>query len=30
MAGYKYPGVIEFREALPMTGTGKILERELR
>ncbi len=30
MAGYKYPRVIEFREALPMTATGKILKRELR
>jgi long-chain acyl-CoA synthetase len=30
MASYKYPRVIEFREALPMTATGKILKRELR
>ncbi len=30
MAGYKYPRIIEFREALPMTATGKILKRELR
>ncbi|MBP8950410.1 MAG: AMP-binding protein, partial [Candidatus Promineofilum sp.] len=30
MAGYKYPRLIEFREALPMTATGKILKRELR
>jgi long-chain acyl-CoA synthetase len=30
MAGYKYPREIEFREALPMTATGKILKRELR
>jgi long-chain acyl-CoA synthetase len=30
MAGYKYPRFIEFREALPMTATGKILKRELR
>ena len=30
MAGYKYPRVIEFRETLPMTATGKILKRELR
>jgi long-chain acyl-CoA synthetase len=30
MAGYKYPRIVEFREALPMTATGKILKRELR
>jgi long-chain acyl-CoA synthetase len=30
MAAYKYPRLIEFREALPMTATGKILKRELR
>lgn len=30
MADYKYPRVIEFRDALPMTATGKILKRELR
>jgi long-chain acyl-CoA synthetase len=30
MAGYKYPRVVEFRETLPMTATGKILKRELR
>ena len=30
MASYKYPRVIEIREALPMTATGKILKRELR
>ncbi len=30
MAGYKYPRIIEFREILPMTATGKILKRELR
>jgi long-chain acyl-CoA synthetase len=29
MAQYKYPRYIEFREALPMTATGKILKREL-
>jgi long-chain acyl-CoA synthetase len=29
MAGYKYPRSIEFRDALPMTATGKILKREL-
>jgi long-chain acyl-CoA synthetase len=30
MAAYKYPRVVEIREALPMTATGKILKRELR
>ena len=30
MAGYKYPRVVEFRDTLPMTATGKILKRELR
>lgn len=30
MAGYKYPRLVEFREALPMNATGKILKRELR
>ncbi len=30
MAGHKYPRIIEFRDALPMTATGKILKRELR
>ena len=30
MAAYKYPRAIEFRDALPMTATGKILKRELR
>ena len=29
MAGYKYPRIVEFVEALPMTATGKILKREL-
>ncbi|WP_026416934.1 long-chain-fatty-acid--CoA ligase [Actinomadura oligospora] len=29
-ANYKYPRVVEFREELPMTATGKILKRELR
>jgi long-chain acyl-CoA synthetase len=29
MAGYKYPRIIEFRDELPMTATGKILKREL-
>ncbi|HQV69056.1 MAG TPA: long-chain fatty acid--CoA ligase [Thermoflexales bacterium] len=30
MADYKYPRHIEFRDALPMNATGKILKRELR
>jgi long-chain acyl-CoA synthetase len=30
LAGYKYPRVIEFRDSLPMTATGKVLKRELR
>lgn len=30
MAAYKYPRVVEIRESLPMTATGKILKRELR
>ncbi|MEU6741122.1 long-chain-fatty-acid--CoA ligase [Streptosporangium sandarakinum] len=30
MAAYKYPRIIEFRDSLPMTATGKILKRELR
>jgi long-chain acyl-CoA synthetase len=29
MAAYKYPRIVEFRETLPMTATGKILKREL-
>jgi long-chain acyl-CoA synthetase len=29
MAGHKYPRVVEFVDALPMTATGKILKREL-
>ncbi|MEV0644848.1 long-chain fatty acid--CoA ligase [Phytomonospora sp. NPDC050363] len=29
MAAYKYPRFVEFRDALPMTATGKILKREL-
>ncbi|TYB38812.1 long-chain-fatty-acid--CoA ligase [Actinomadura chibensis] len=29
-AGYKYPRIVEFRDELPMTATGKILKRELR
>jgi long-chain acyl-CoA synthetase len=30
IAAYKYPRIVEFREALPMNATGKILKRELR
>jgi long-chain acyl-CoA synthetase len=30
MAAFKYPRLIEFREALPLSATGKILKRELR
>jgi long-chain acyl-CoA synthetase len=29
LAACKYPRTIEFRTALPMTATGKILKREL-
>jgi long-chain acyl-CoA synthetase len=29
LASYKYPRIVEFREELPMTATGKILKREL-
>lgn len=30
IAGYKVPGSVEFTDALPMSGAGKILKRELR
>lgn len=30
LAAYKYPRVIEFMDALPMSATGKILKKELR
>ncbi|GGL00091.1 long-chain-fatty-acid--CoA ligase [Sphaerisporangium melleum] len=30
MAAYKYPRLVEFRDAFPMTASGKILKRELR
>ncbi|GAA2004566.1 long-chain fatty acid--CoA ligase [Nocardiopsis rhodophaea] len=30
LAAYKYPRLVEFREELPMTATGKILKRDLR
>ncbi|TAK14949.1 MAG: long-chain fatty acid--CoA ligase [Acidobacteria bacterium] len=29
-AAYKYPRIVEFRDALPMGATGKVLKRELR
>ncbi len=29
MAAYKYPRIVQFRDSLPMTATGKILKREL-
>jgi long-chain acyl-CoA synthetase len=30
LAAYKYPRIVEFRESLPKTATGKILKRELK
>jgi long-chain acyl-CoA synthetase len=30
MAAYKYPRIVEMRDALPMTATGKILKKELK
>ncbi|KIH96523.1 acyl-CoA synthetase [Streptomonospora alba] len=30
LAAFKYPRSVEFRDALPMNATGKILKRELR
>ncbi len=30
MAAHKYPRLVEIRDALPLTATGKILKRELR
>ena len=30
LAAYKYPRIVEFADALPMTATGKILKRELK
>jgi long-chain acyl-CoA synthetase len=30
LAPYKYPRIVEFRDALPKTATGKIVKRELR
>jgi long-chain acyl-CoA synthetase len=30
IASYKYPRIVEFRQSLPMTATGKVLKTELR
>ncbi|MBU1170405.1 MAG: long-chain fatty acid--CoA ligase [Proteobacteria bacterium] len=30
MANYKYPRIVEIRDSLPMTATGKILKKELK
>ncbi|MBN1222552.1 MAG: long-chain fatty acid--CoA ligase [Candidatus Aminicenantes bacterium] len=30
MASYKYPRIVEIRDSLPMTATGKILKKELK
>ncbi|NOR50821.1 MAG: AMP-binding protein, partial [Desulfuromonadales bacterium] len=30
IAAYKYPRIVEIRESLPMTATGKILKKELK
>jgi long-chain acyl-CoA synthetase len=30
LARYKVPRVVEFRDSLPMTPTGKVLKRELK
>lgn len=30
MAAYKYPRIVDVRETLPMTATGKILKKELK
>jgi long-chain acyl-CoA synthetase len=30
LAAYKYPRIVEFRDAFPKSSTGKILKRELR
>ncbi|MCM4084829.1 long-chain-fatty-acid--CoA ligase [Paractinoplanes hotanensis] len=29
VAAYKYPRLVEFRDALPLTGTGKVLKKDL-
>jgi long-chain acyl-CoA synthetase len=30
MAAFKYPRIVEFRDTLPMSATGKLLKRALR
>jgi long-chain acyl-CoA synthetase len=30
LAAYKYPRLIEFRDTLPIGGTGKVLKRALK
>ncbi len=30
MAAYKYPRIVDIRDALPMSATGKILKKELK
>ncbi|HET8726093.1 MAG TPA: hypothetical protein VFO41_01170, partial [Alphaproteobacteria bacterium] len=30
LAAHEYPRIIEFRDSLPMTTTGKVMRRELR
>ncbi|MNC79402.1 Long-chain-fatty-acid--CoA ligase [compost metagenome] len=30
IAGYKTPKSVEFRDALPLSGAGKVLKRDLR
>ncbi|MCY1435037.1 3-[(3aS,4S,7aS)-7a-methyl-1,5-dioxo-octahydro-1H-inden-4-yl]propanoyl:CoA ligase [compost metagenome] len=30
IAGYKCPKTVEFRDAMPLSGAGKILKRDLR
>jgi long-chain acyl-CoA synthetase len=30
IAAYKYPRIVEFLDALPMSATGKILKKDLR
>ena len=29
-ASYKYPRIVEFRDSLPISATGKVLKRELK
>jgi long-chain acyl-CoA synthetase len=29
-ASYKYPRIVEFRDSLPVSATGKVLKRELK